>query len=232
MLLNLSYDILECIIEHISYDKNECAKTLLSLACVNKELSLYLNNAHPIWHAILKQYNKQEYVKLPIKRCLVMQFRIGCSFCGNTRIRKIYPEFGFKACMDCVQNATICGYRLKKEFEFPIQKYTYLPHTTKDFWNSKLGTYTLEFYLLKDIKKILKTKYNVNTLDEYYKNIMDNREKEKQNLLQKKIEERERKKEHKKQEREKEKQNLLQKKIEERERKKEHKKQERERKTK
>ena len=101
-----------------------------------------------------QNWNRQMYLLSTPKR--------GCEHCGKKRVRKIYWEYKIRMCKKCKINLTTSSFRLFK-LGLPRMYLTDLSYINYTLWRRFIGSYTLKFYLKKDIVPLLVKHYKLDS---------------------------------------------------------------------
>lgn len=172
-LIDLPDDVLRIVVKNISKQvirKNMsnpqlAIKILSRLASTSKIFNTIIDNETWMnaWETYIEshEYLKNLAVENP-KASLLLYSMTGCQFCKKPRIRKIYEEFNIRCCQECLYERTISDYRLKNDYLVNTQN-LHLKYIKKDLWARQIGSYTLNFYSIKEVENKLQM-----SLQEYY----------------------------------------------------------------
>lgn len=134
---------------------------LWSFSIINKDFNITMAGSRfsSIWNKAIEQtkisYSIPSTINLPKDRIFSLLSFIGCEICHKQRIRKIYWEFGIRVCHNCLEKITISDYRLKHDYNINSEIIHKLPSISRTLWARYVGTYSLDFYLIKDIERVI-----------------------------------------------------------------------------
>lgn len=167
------FDIPDEIINIItSYINNFQDLKNLTLTC-----SILYNNSENYFERLynyhkLRDHKIHHFNDLSYKKRFELLYELGCERCNTPRIKKISYPFPIRMCQSCVQEITISEYRLK-EYEINENVYHDLKYMKATLWSRYHGSYTLNFYLIKDINDRLGISLN-EYINQNNQNVIDN----------------------------------------------------------
>lgn len=192
LLLQLPKDVL--VYQTVQFIE---ASDLLSLSRINRQY--HSNNlareCGDAWKAAHLQILEQEDIEFnrhkPLdpynyKSLVSLYVDIGCEVCHKPRIRKVYYPVMHRVCSTCIRENTISDYSIDQKYNYDglkemRKKILNLPSYDHELWNKYIGTYTLSFYWLPDVQRIV---------DQYANQITSAREESKRRQDQKEEEDR------------------------------------------
>lgn len=145
---------------------NALYKSLIALAATCTLVRDILSNSNPCWERILDVFcsvsddhgreadTAQKHVldgTISAKRALQLVTATGCESCGCKRTRKVYWPFFCRWCRVCLEAKTISDYRLVNDFKVDKSALENLPCVLADLYAPRIGSYTLQFYLINDV---------------------------------------------------------------------------------
>jgi hypothetical protein len=138
-------------------------KFLISLKQVSKYWNILLSDKYfELLYNKLKITNNMEISMNKYSLLLIQKLNLllttGCQRCKLEKIRKIHWPFPIRLCKDCIEEITISDFRLNRQYNIPNHIYNNLDYIIVPMWNRHAGSYTLRFYIKREIEERLRYK--------------------------------------------------------------------------
>jgi hypothetical protein len=169
---------------------DETTRALMAMRGTCKSVAAILHPKSTHWNALLQVFRRcsemhvrdvetavrhvEEERLTPLRACVLVT-TTGCEICGAKRIRKVQWPFGGRSCNDCLQRITTSDFRIRERYLIKadeLRAYN-LPFVWADMYAPRVGSYRLNFYLDRDVLRLLRAKHGSDfaSLDAAYKYI-------------------------------------------------------------
>jgi hypothetical protein len=155
---------------------DDTTRALLAMRGTCKSVAAILHPKSAHWDALLQVFRRcsemhvrdvetavrhvEEERLTPLRACVLVT-TTGCEVCGAKRIRKVQWPFGGRICDGCLKQITTSDYRILERYLIDAGELRAhnLPFVRAELYAPRVGSYSLNFYLNRDVLRLLRSKH-------------------------------------------------------------------------